>query len=230
MNQIVRRSLLSASTVALYVFGGLAGCGATSSPTSQKPFREAASNADAASARYATTGDPGIDLQCAANHIRNAPAPFHWSFKKTATPDTNADWEADVTADVIGGTFIDSSGTRAIHGTRSDMTSWNTAVLLLTSPVPASTFALVDHSSAIAHGETEHMNSENAIHYAIDTSRDSAADASLIKSVLGARGSIKGSAWVTQDGCPVKFVLDVEQFLRDGSVQKEHYEENVTMR
>lgn len=163
-----------------------------------------------------------------ANRIREPVAPFHWSFKKMVTSGTNADWEADVTANLISGTLINSSGTRTIHGMRSDMTSWNTAVMLLTSSLPASTFALVSNSSAIARKSVEEISGERLIRYGIDTSQDSAADASLVKSALGVSGSVKGSAWVTQDGCPVKFVLDVQQFFRDGSTQKEHYEENVT--
>lgn len=195
----------------------------------------AASSADPAANASVAAGatgsnDPGISLQCMANRIQKASAPFHWSFKKVIVPDTNADWEADITGDAIAGTLIDSSGTHTIHGTRSDMTSWNTAVMILTSPLPASTFALVDNSSAIARVGNREVNGEQTTAYVIDTSKDAVADASLIKSVLGANGSIKGSAWVTQSGCPVRFVLDVEQFLRDGSVQKEHYEEKVTIR
>lgn len=174
------------------------------------------------------SNNPGIDLQCAANHIQKAPAPFHWSFKKVVTPDTNADWEADVTPDSIAGTLIDSSSTRAIHSVRSDSTGWSTAVLALTGPLPASTFALVNNSSATVRAGTENMNGESTIKYVIDTSRDTPADASLIRSVLGANGSVEGSAWVTRTGCPVKFVLDVEQHNNDGTVQKEHYEANVT--
>jgi hypothetical protein len=176
----------------------------------------------------AASDNPGIDLQCAANRIQKAPAPFHWSFKKVVTPDTNADWEADVTANSIAGTLIDSSGARTIHGVRSDSTSWNTAVLVLTGPLPASTFALVDNSSATTRAGTENVNGEDAIKYAIDTAQDTPADASLIKSMLGEKGFVKGAAWVTPQGCPIKFVLDVEQHNNDGTVQKEHYEENVT--
>jgi hypothetical protein len=71
---------------------------------------------------------------------------------------------------------------------------------------------------------------ENTSKYVIDTSQDTRADASLIRSVLGASGSVKGSARVTGEGCPIRFVLDVEQHNNDGTVQKEHYEANVTMR
>lgn len=171
---------------------------------------------------------PGINLQCTAERMQNAPAPFHWSFKKIVSPDTNADWEADVTADAIDGTFIDSSGTRAIHGARSDQTSWNTAVMLLWAPLPASAFALVNNSSGVARAGRENMNGQDTLKLRIDTSEDTQADASLIHSLLGADGFVKGRAWVTSTGCPIKFVLDVEQHNRDGTSEREHYEENVT--
>ncbi|MHB8540914.1 MAG: hypothetical protein ACYDCD_08240 [Candidatus Acidiferrales bacterium] len=195
----------------------------------QKGGAETASKAAAVPALSSTRSDNlGIDLQCTAERIQKAPVPFHWSYKKVVPPLTNADWEADVTPDSIAGTLIDSSGTRAIHSVRSDSTSWNTAVLALTGPLPASTFALVNKSSAIVRAGAENMNGESTIKYVIDTSRDTPADASLIRSVLGANGSVEGAAWVARTGCPVKFVLDVEQHNNDGTVQKEHYEANVT--
>lgn len=172
--------------------------------------------------------DSGINLQCAADRIQKAPAPFHWSFKKAVPPMTNADWEADVMPDSIAGTLIDSSGTRAIHGVRSDSTSWNTAVLALTGPLPASTFALVSNSSATVRASAEDVNGEETIKYTIDTSHATSGETALIRNVLGKEGYVKGTAWVTARGCPVKFVLDVEQHNNDGSVQKEHYEANVT--
>ncbi|HEV2616988.1 MAG TPA: hypothetical protein VGU63_10305 [Candidatus Acidoferrales bacterium] len=182
-----------------------------------------------ASAVAASESDnPGINLQCAAEHIQKAPAPFHWSFKKVVAPDTNADWEADVTPDAIAGTLIDNSGTRAIHGSRSDQTSWNTATLILSGPLPASTFSLVDNSSATTRAGTQTVNAVNAIKYTVDSSQDTPAEASLIRNVLGPDGFIKGAAWVTRDGCPVKFTIDVEQHNNNGTVEKEHYELNVT--
>lgn len=202
--------------------GGFSGpnqdVGSAQAPTKTAVIAPAASGND----------DPGINLECVAERIRKTLAPFHWSYKKVVPPLTNADWEADVTPDSIAGTFIDGSGTRVIHGVRSDGTSWSTAVLNFAGPLPASTFALVNHSSATVRAGTENMNGENTIKYLIDTSKDTPADASLIRSVLGANGSVKGSAWVTRTGCPIKFVLDVEQHNNDGTVQKEHDEANVT--
>ncbi|MGH9731783.1 MAG: hypothetical protein ACRD4A_08785 [Candidatus Acidiferrales bacterium] len=223
MAHLARTIPLAAASLLLTV--ALA-CNSAPPAGSQKNSPDA--SAAAVTAASSRSHDPGINLQCIAERIQKAPAPFHWSFKKVVPPMTNADWEADVTPDSIAGTLIDSSGTRAIHSVRSDSTSWNTAVLALTGPLPASTFALVNHSSATVRAGTENVNGENTIKYAVDTSKDTPADASLIRSVLGANGSVKGSAWVTRTGCPIKFVLDVEQHNNDGTVQKEHYEADVT--
>jgi len=225
MKEILRLSrLLTMGATGLLLAVAL-GCNIAPPAGSQKNSPDQSASAVMASSR---SDDPGINLQCVADRIQKAPAPFHWSYKKTVPPLNNADWEADVTPDSIAGTLIDGSGTRAIHSVRSDSTSWNTAVLALTGPLPASTFALVNHSSAMVRAGAENVNGEDTIQYAIDTSRDTPADASLIRSVLGATGSVKGAAWVTRTGCPIKFALDVEQHDNDGTVQKEHYEANVT--
>ena len=224
----IRHDLLRTVGIAALalLLGSAFGC---NSVPNAKSSTEPSAKTAAATRTSSESDNPGISLQCAAEHVQKAPAPFHWSFKKIVTPDTNADWEADVTPDAIAGTLIDSSGTRAINGSRSDQTSWNTAVLILSGPLPASTFSLVDNSSATTRAGTEAANGVNAIKYAIDTSQDTAADASLIRTVLGPGGFVKGAAWVTRDGCPVKFAIDVEQHNKDGSLDdKEHYELNVT--
>src|SRR5579864_71924 len=123
------------------VLGALFGCSSGFSGANPKRLANASAPLAAAPARSLGSDNPGINLQCDADRFRKAPAPFHWSYDKIVPRLTNADWEADVTPDSITGTFIDSSGKRAIHGLRSDGTSWNTAVSLLTAPLPASTFA-----------------------------------------------------------------------------------------
>lgn len=216
--------LLASPAVALLLTVTFA-CNHRSAHQGQRDPQEMAARTAAASPR---SEGVEINLQCDADRIRNAPAPFHWSFRKTVPPLTSADWEADVTPNSIAGTVIDSSGTHAIHGARPDSTSWDTAVMILAEPLPTSAFALVNNSSGIERAGTESVNGQDTIKYTIDTSHDTAADASLIRSVLGAAGFIKGAAWVNARGCPVKFVLDVEQHNNDGSVQKEHYEASVT--
>lgn len=205
------------------------GCNFAPPEQVQKGAAETASKTAVTSAISSTSGaNPGINLQCAADRIQKASAPFHWSYKKVVPPMTNADWEADATPDSIAGTLIDSSGTRAVHGVRSDITGWNTAVLTLTGPLPASTFALVNNSSAIVRDGIENENGQDAIKYTIDTTQATGGETNLIKSVLGASGFIKGTAWVTPQGCPVKFVLNVEQHNNDGTVERQHHEANVT--
>lgn len=223
MNARKIRSLLGFGALILLLTSAI-GCNFDSNA---KNSAEVSTKTSAAARARAESDNPGINLQCAAERIQKAPAPFHWSFKKLVTPDTNADWEAGVTKDAIAGTLTDGSGTRPIHGSRSDQTSWNTAVMILTAPLPASTFALVDNSSATTRAGTENVNAVSAIKYTIDTSQETAADASLIRTVLGPGGFVNGAVWVTRDGCPVKFAIDVEQHNKDGTVDKEHYELNV---
>lgn len=225
-----RRRSLFASVVAGLMLGVLWGCGTASSTTELEKDKKQPDQAAGVSPATTGSDNPGIDLQCAAERIRKAPAPFHWSFRKVVPPLTNGDWEADISADSITGTIIDSSGTRFIHGDRSDSTKWNTAVALLTAPLPASTFALVNNSSAVARSGPDEANGKVAIRYEIDTSQDTPAEASLIGSVLGSGGFVKGAAWVTRTGCPIKFVLNVEQHNKNSIAQREHYEANVTKR
>jgi len=171
---------------------------------------------------------PGINLECVPDHIRAAPAPFHYSFKKDTTSMGPVSIEADVSADAISGTSVDKTSSRPIQGTRSDASSWNMAVLVVGGPLPASTFALVNNSSARSFAGPDGANGFDTVKYVFDTANDTAADAGLINSVMGPGGFIKGNVWVTRDGCPVKFALDGEMHLKDGSVDREHYELEIT--
>jgi hypothetical protein len=67
---------------------------------------------------------------------------------------------------------------------------------------------------------TAKVNGYDAIRYSIDTARSSAAESALYRSTLGPGGFERGTVWVTSPGCPVKFSLDSEMHLNDGSVQK----------
>lgn len=221
---------LLSCTATGFLLAGVCACNLGSPAQNQAASSRTPAKSVAAPPESTGGNDPGIDLECAADRIQKAPAPFHWSFKKVVPPTTNADWEAEITAQTIAGTYSDNSGTRAIHAVRSDATAWDTAVLVLSGALPASTFALVDHSSAMVRSGTEDIDGETTIKYRIDTSRDTPTDASLIQTILGAKGFVKGAAWVTPQGCPVKFVLDVEQHNRDGTVEKEHYEAAATRR
>lgn len=71
------------------------------------------------------------------------------------------------------------------------------------------------HASAATRDRAESVNGGDVTEYEIDTSRDMPPEAALIKVVLGAPGFVKGAAWLTRRGCPVKFVLDVEQHTQN---------------
>ena len=77
--------------------------------------------------------------------------------------------------------------------------------------------------SAVREG-SEKMNGYDTTKYSVDTTR---LDASQTSIMLGAGSFIKGTAWVTSDGCPVKMTLDEELHQSDGSVAKVHYQEDI---
>ena len=214
-----------ACAVAVILAGAIPGCKSASGGNQAVSTGTPVQSQSAAAASAGKSGDPRIILQCAADKIQKPPFAFHWSLKKNVSDSGPSDREADVTPDSIIGTVTDNSGMRSVNAARTDASAWNMAALDLAGPLPASTVALVNNSSATTRSGTEKMNGEDTIRYAIDTTSASPEEASLIKSVLGDGGFVKGSAWVTAEGCPVKFVLDVEQHLRNGKVETEHYEE-----
>jgi hypothetical protein len=78
--------------------------------------------------------------------------------------------------------------------------------------------------NAVREG-AEQVNGYDTIKYSVDTSRGDAASNAIM---LGQGGFIKGNAWVTSDGCPVKMTLDEEIHHSDGSMTKYHIEEAIT--
>jgi hypothetical protein len=166
---------------------------------------------------------PAISLECIAERIRNAPVPFHWSYKRELTDVGSADWEVDISRDSIAGTLADGSGIYPIQAVRSDTSAWKTAVAILIAPLPEGAFALLEGLPAPAPAAVEMVGSEYTVKYRIDTAHAAPAGTSSIRKELGPNGFINGAVWVDRDGCPVRFDLDVEQRLGDGSVKKVHY-------
>ncbi|HXJ04676.1 MAG TPA: hypothetical protein VNH65_06240 [Candidatus Acidoferrum sp.] len=175
------------------------------------------------SSRAQNFTNPDIDLNCVMDHIQNPTEAFHYSYKKDGP--NFVDNEADITPQTIDGSFKNNSISSPVHGVRSDKDSWQTAWSgLMGIAGMSSTVALVNHSSAMVREGSEKMNGYDAIRYSIDTARASGAESTLYQSTLGPGGFEKGTAWVTSQGCPVKFSLDSEMHLHDGSVDKIHYE------
>ena len=91
----------------------------------------------------------------------------------------------------------------------------------------ASTFALIRNADSNRREGTESVNGFDTIRYSVDTTRSGSVEAGLYRATLGPGGFEKGTVWVTAQGCPVKFALDVETHLKDGSTDHDHYEEAI---
>jgi len=214
------RSWVCAATALVLLAAG--GC---NSRSSQRKREEAATNPSPASTAQSSSGR-GIDMNCVIDQIQNPTEKFHYFYKKdAATPAGSFTQEADITPDTIDGTRKSGDSVQTFHGVRTDPQNWQSAWVNLTGiSGMSSTIAIVANSSAMVREGQEQMNGYDTTRYSIDTSRASTAEAALYRATLGDGGSEKGTAWVTAKGCPAKFSLDVEMHLRNGTVDKTHYE------
>jgi len=216
------RRILSSSVCLLITLVLLATSGCNSH-NSRERAEERTSDRNSSQASAGGSG-PGINLNCVFDRIQNPPEAFHYSYKKSG--DNVVDQQADITPQSIDGSFTNDAGTQLFHGVRSDQQSWQSAMAGITGiSGMSSTVALVNHGSAMVREGNEKVNGYDTIRYSIDTSRGDAAEAALYRNTLGPGGFEKGTAWVTDKGCPVKISLDSELHLNNGSVDKVHYEE-----
>ncbi len=164
-----------------------------------------------------------VDLNCAMEHIQNPPESFHYSYHKQSSNPVEED--ADITPQTIDGSFKNSSATNPIHGVRSDAESWRKAWSgLMGISGMSSAIAIIRGSSATSPAGDEKVNGYQTTKYLIDTTRADPMEQGLYRTVLGAGGFEKGTAWATEDGCPVKLIMDSELHGNDGSIEKIHYE------
>jgi hypothetical protein len=189
-----------------------------------RPSQDKREGKSATTAAAKPSTDPGIDLNCVIDHIQNPSEAFHYTYKKD-TADDNLIQDADLTPDTIDGSSKNKYASRSLKGVKSDRDSWQAAWTGLTGiSGMSSTIAIVNHSSATVREGAEKMNGYDAIRYSIDTARGNTAEAGLYRATLGDGGFEKGMAWVNAQGCPVKLSLDSEMHLKNGSVDKVHYE------
>lgn len=194
---------------------------AACNPRSSSEKREEKSSSSPAAQ---SASGPGINLNCIIEHIQNPPEAFHYTYKKD-TSDDNLIQDADISAETITGSSKSKYGTHELKGVKSDAASWQSAWSgLMGISGMSSTIALVRNSSAMVREGAETVNGYDTTRYSIDTSRGDAAEAGLYRATLGEGGFEKGMAWVTAEGCPVKLSLDSEMHLKNGSVDKVHYE------
>jgi len=210
--------------------------GCTSNASSKAPGEEKAAGQDPSpnsrnhSAGAPSEPDPGINLNCIYDRLKNPPESFHYVYKKSDSDGSNVDQEADVTAQSIEGFRLQPDGTQQpIHAAHSEQQNWQAALAGLTGiSGMAGTVSTINHNSAMQReSDGGQVNGYQTIHYSIDTARWDATTRQMLGNfALGPGGSDKGDAWVMADGCPVKLILDDEMHKKDGSLlDKVHYEQ-----
>ncbi|MGB8130792.1 MAG: hypothetical protein WCG81_13440 [Candidatus Angelobacter sp.] len=214
-NHRVNKGVLALTALAL-----LALCSCKSGPAEKTSEQKTAAQPNSASTG---NGGPGINLNCVMEHIQNPPEAFHYSFKKESSNPVNE--EADITSQTIDGSFKNNSASNTFHGVKSDADSWRGAwSSLMGIGGMSSAVSLVRDSTATVRVGPEKVNGYDTVKYAIDTAGAAQSQQGLYESVLGKGGFEKGTAWVTDQGCPVKLILDSELHSNNGSPEKIHYE------
>jgi len=164
-------------------------------------------------------------MNCLGDRLENPPEAFHYSYKWQSGTDS-VDKEADITPQSMEITIKDKTGAHSFHGTRSDSTSWNRAILDLSGSgmtAMIARVAFIKDNSAITRVNTEKVNGYDATKYSIDTTAANASDKQTYAAMFGASSYEKGTIWATDDGCPVQLVLD-EASQRSTSVDTAHFE------
>ncbi|MGC2476686.1 MAG: hypothetical protein WA485_20295, partial [Candidatus Sulfotelmatobacter sp.] len=163
--------------------------------------------------------DPGINLNCVYERLKNPPESFSYSFAKDTSTDDHVIQEADITPQTIDGRYRDAGQEHAtpFQAAHSESPAWRGALAHLTAiSGMSSAVAIVNHNSAMKREpDSGLVNGYNTIHYSIDTARFDATERHML---LSSGDSEKGDAWVTSEGCPVKLDLDSELHRSNGSL------------
>ena len=179
---------------------GAGGCNSNSSA-------EGGERSGAAATDSARTG---VEVMCIGDLIDKPTEAFHYSFRYTDAS-LAVEKHADITPQSMDVTIADKSGSHKYHAVRSDETSWNSAVLGL-SGQGITTMATRLHSlngtSAIARQGTEPINGYTAVKYSIATASANSSDKQRFETFFGRGSFATGTAWIGDDGCAVKLVLD----------------------
>jgi hypothetical protein len=210
------------------------GCSKPSSKSGAETIIERSSSAKTEnhSGSAQSGADPGINLNCVYDRLKDPPEAFHYVYKKSASDGVNVDQEADVAPQLIDGFRLKPDGSQQpVHAAHSDEQNWQSALAGLTGISGMSgTVSTINHNSAMQREpDGGQVNGYPTIHYSIDTARwDEATRQMLGGFTLGPGGSEKGDAWVMGDGCPVRLILDDEMHNKNGSLlEKVHYEEEM---
>lgn len=201
----------------LFFAVALAGAGGCNSSSSGEGGERSGAAADSART--------GVEVMCMGDLIDKPAEAFHYSFKYT-DPSMAVEKRADITPQSIDVTIADKSGSHKYHAVRSDEGSWSGAVLGL-SGLGITTMSTRLHSlngtSAIAGHGTESVNGYTTVKYSIDTTSANSSDKNRFEMFFGKGSFDTGTAWIGEDGCAVKLVLD-EGVLQNDKVETHHYE------
>jgi len=170
--------------------------------------------------------DTHIDVMCVGDRINNPPESFHYSYVYTDAS-SSVDKEADITAQDMAITIKDKSGSHSYHGTRSDETSWDRAVLDLSGlNITAMSARLnsLNGTSALINQGADAVNNYSSTKYSIDTTSANSSDKRKFDVLFGGGSFEKGTIWMGADGCAVKLALDEGIWQQNGDVKKVHYE------
>jgi hypothetical protein len=218
----LRETILAVGLTVLFLTA--AGCNSA-------PPQKAEQETTPAGAPAQNPADPGIDLNCILDRIRNPADAFHYSYSWHGQS-ASVTQEVDVTPQILDGTVKSTRNGQAndpepVHATRADSDGWRMQGNHLAMGIGfAGIFVPVDHSLYVRVREgAEKVNGYDTIRYSIDTARFSAADQASYDKMMGPGYFLKGTVWVNGPGCPVKLFLDTGTRANDGTISKDHYEE-----
>ena len=170
---------------------------------------------------------PAIDLSCMPARFANPAEPFHYSYDRAGHSDF-VKLEADVTPNSIDGVLNtewdgNPSPPLPLHAVRSDTAAWGQTLGNLNAGLgmPSSLMEANMMQRSLVREATGQVNGYDSIRYSLDTARLDAGD----RSILGS--SEKGTVWVSNSGCPVKWSIVTELKNKDGSIDRTQYEGNV---
>jgi hypothetical protein len=133
----VRRvSVVIAAAAITVALASALGC--TSKPGSKSPEAKTTEQGPSAktgdhSVAAQSDADPGINLNCIYDRLKDPPESFHYVYKKNDADGSNVDQEADVTPQAIDGFRLQPDGSQQpIHTQCSDRQSWQAALAGLT--------------------------------------------------------------------------------------------------
>lgn len=176
--------------------------------------------------------DPITASLCLQQMFKTSPGSFHALFLENNSKRDESRVEADVTPSIIDYRKRDvtagqtSTSTKRLARTQMSEMELDFDVM---GPVPWHG-ELVAAQDATRPTDRERMNGYNTTKFAIDTANEPAEQKTTFDSLMMVRDyKIVGNVWLTSDtGCLVKYTVDFEQDQKDGTINKQHFEGNIT--